>query len=176
MATATLPGNLHIKINALARRMAMLRVARVVAGFVVLLAVTAGLALLADHFWKLPIGLRFVLFGGWLVLAGLGAIRSIRSLNTKSDADALAALIESEYPNLAERLTTSVELSEAPDGGHGSPALIDLLLRETEIRASSLDFLQAAPERPNVLPIAHRRRYFVLAGCAGIHLAAFVQE
>ncbi len=169
MATAALPGNLHAKLTSLARRMATLRLARTAAGFVLLLAVTAGLALLADHWLKLPGVVRFLLLGGWGALAVFGVVRCIRSLGIQADVDALAALIENEYPNLAERLSTSVELMEAADKAHGSPALIDLLLKETEIRASKLDFLQAAPERPT-----YRRALIAAIAVALLLAPAFV--
>src|SRR5205823_1758681 len=101
MATATLPGSLRTKLTALARRMALLRLTRAAAGTLLVLAVVAGLALLADYWLKLPMPVRFALLGGWLGLAVLGVVRCLRSLGTQADVDALAALIESEYPNLA---------------------------------------------------------------------------
>jgi hypothetical protein len=149
MATvAVLPNTLRDKINSLARKMALLRLTRSIAVTALILVVSAGLIWAADYWLNLPRGVRFGMLGGWFVLALAGIIRCAKNLSHKADADALAALIEQEYPNLAERLLTSVELTEAAENAHGSRTLIELLVRETEIRASSLNFLQAAPEKP----------------------------
>src|SRR5262245_32816097 len=149
MATvAALPNTLRDKINSLARKMALLRLTRSIAVTALILLVSAGLIWAADYWLKLPRGVRFGMLGCWAILAIAGVIRCVKHLSHKADADALAALIEEEYPNLAERLLTSVELTEDADNAHGSRTLIDLLVRETEIRASSLNFLQAAPEKP----------------------------
>jgi hypothetical protein len=148
MATvAALPNTLRDKIAAVAGKMARLRLLRRVAVTVLVLGAMLGIILLADHWLRFGAPLRFLALGSWFAVAVAGIVTCFKALNRQADIDALAALIEREYPNLAERLTSSVELSEAADGGHGSPALINLLIRETEIRASKLDFLRAAPER-----------------------------
>jgi hypothetical protein len=63
------------------------------------------------------------------------------------DAAALAALIEERYPDLGERLSSAVELADAPTEGHGSPLLIALLLEETAAQSDPLDFRSAVPAR-----------------------------
>src|SRR5262249_58220032 len=63
------------------------------------------------------------------------------------DPEALAAVIERKSPELAERLSTSVELTERAGAGQGSAALIALLLRETEEQTSRLNFLPAVSPR-----------------------------
>ncbi len=149
MATvAALPSTLRDKINSLARRIAFLRLTRTIAITALALLSSAGLLWLMDYWLRLPRGVRIAMLGGWCVLAVYGVFRCLRNLGHRADADALAALIEQEYPNLAERLLTSVELTEAAEDAHGSRALIEMLVRETEIRTSSLNFLQAAPEKP----------------------------
>lgn len=55
----------------------------------------------------------------------------------------LAALVERRFPELGERLASTVELRKADDGLHGSPALIHWLGEETVQRAAPLDFRQA---------------------------------
>src|SRR6185295_11415735 len=90
MATATLPSSLHAKLTSLASRMALLRFTRAAAETVLVLAVLAGLALLADHWLKFATGVRIVLALGWVVLAIAGIVRCIRSLGTQADVDALA--------------------------------------------------------------------------------------
>src|SRR5579864_262396 len=147
MATAvSLPTSLHQKLSDLAGKITQIRLVRNVAWTVAILGATAGLALVADYFLRFPGIVRAGLLGGWLLLAIWGVVRTLRVFSQRIDVDALAALIESEYPNLAERLTTSVELQEVRDGSHGSKQLIDLLIRETEVRTRKLDFLKAAPE------------------------------
>src|SRR6516164_10045447 len=144
MATvAALPNSLYDKIDSLARRMALLRLLRVAAGTVLLLTLVAGLIILADAWLRFGLAMRLGFLAGWLVLAVAGIIKCVNALGRKADVDSLAALIENEYPNLAERLTSSVELAEAGTASHGSPTLISLLIRETEIRTSKLNFLQA---------------------------------
>ena len=64
-------------------------------------------------------------------------------LSRRIDAAAIAAVVEEKYPELAERLTTSVELADRGDEFHGAPQLIENLMRDTEVRTSSLDFLPA---------------------------------
>src|SRR5712692_3595808 len=161
MATvAALPNALHDKIAAVAGKITRLRLTRRIAGTVLMLGVTLGLLVLADVFLKFGTGIRFALLAGWCTLAVVGIIACVKAIGRRADVDALAALIEKEYPNLAERLTSSVELAEAGEKGHGSQALIQLLIRETEIRASKLNFLQAAPESGT----------YSLAGIAGVVL------
>jgi hypothetical protein len=145
---AALPNTLRDKINSLARKMALLRLTRAIAVTALILIVSAGLIWAADYWLKLPRGVRLGMLGCWAALAIAGFVRCVKNLSHKADADALAALIEQEYPNLAERLLTSVELTEAAENAHGSQTFIELLVRETEIRTSSLNFLQAAPEKP----------------------------
>ena len=123
MATAVLPNTLYDKIDSLARRIALLRLLRTAAGAALILTLTAAVFILADSFLKLGLAVRLALLVGWIALAAYGVGMCLRSLGRKADVDALAALIEREYPNLAERLISAVELSEAGDASHGSPAL-----------------------------------------------------
>jgi hypothetical protein len=87
--------------------------------------------LLADYLLDLPASVRETALVAWL---GLGA-------------EALAAVIEEKYPELGERLTSTVELAGDADTYHGSPALIALLMSDTETRTHRLDFLRAFPLR-----------------------------
>ena len=66
----------------------------------------------------------------------------------------LAALIEERYPELGERLTSAVELAGDTDNRHGSPTLIAVLMKETEVRTRRLDFVQAIDVR--VAPASNR--------------------
>ncbi len=112
------------------------------------LALSGGLALLADAAFDLPWMARAALLGVWLVLAAvLSVIGLIVPLTRRLDLETIAAVVEEKYPDLGERLTTTVELSGDTAAYHGSPAFIALLVSETETRTSRLDFLSAVPSR-----------------------------
>lgn len=143
MSTAVLPPALTQQLASLARRIRRLRAARGLSAVLLTAAVTAGLALLADASLELPSGVRVGFLITWaglnsyvaLVAFALPLLRPLRP-------EALAALIEEKYPDLGERLTSAVELA----GGErvtGSPALIEILLQETETRCRPLDVLRA---------------------------------
>ena len=68
-------------------------------------------------------------------------------LTRRLDAAAIAAAVEEKYPELAERLTTTVELAGGVDEFHGAPRLIESVVRDTEKRSSRLDFLPAVSAR-----------------------------
>jgi hypothetical protein len=148
--TLDLSSTLRGKLATVARRIRLLRALRGVSLLLLTLTVTAGLALGADYLFTLSPLVRGVLFGVWTALGVLVALFGLvlpvlRSL----DPAALAAVIEEKYPELGERLTSSVELAAAPDTYHGSPALIALLLEETEVRTRPLNFLSTvSPRRP----------------------------
>jgi len=160
MSMATLPSTLRVKLATLSRRLAWLRLGRHWATTIGLLALAVAVFLAVDALLELAPWVRGVLGLSWLVGLCLGIVKGIQLWRQQYDAEALAALIENTYPNLAERLMTAVELAEAKGEVHGSPALIDLLIRETEIRASRLDFLQAASESPT--------RWRVVAGIVAV--------
>jgi hypothetical protein len=145
---ATLPPGLHSKIDALARRIRVLRALRGASLLLLVLLITGGAALLVDLGLGLPAWVRTVWLAVWL-LAGVGvaAFGLILPLSRPLNPDALAALIEERYPDLGERLTSVVELAEARDPYHGAPALVTLLTEETEARTQRLSFRQAVPAR-----------------------------
>jgi hypothetical protein len=145
MATATLPANLRTKLDLLARRLHRLRLLRGGSFVVLAVVVGAGIALGLDAWLDLPPYARIVLFAGWLFGISLVAWRElIQPLRRPVTAAGLAAAVEEEYPRLDERLTTAVELADC-EVTHGSPAFIGMLVRETESRTRSVDFLRAAP-------------------------------
>ena len=104
---------------------------------------TGLLAILADASWELPSQIRGIFLVAWI---GLGAFMAWATLMVplfrRLDPAALAAVVEEKYPDLGERLTSTVELADGGDAYHGSRVLIDLLVAETEARASRLDFLR----------------------------------
>src|SRR5258708_1134548 len=120
MSTAlTLSTCLRGKLNTVAGRIRRLRLLRGASLLLLTVLVTAAAAFLADGLLYLPAAVRTGLLAGW---AGLGALVALfgvllpvcRSLNPT----ALAAIIEEKYPELGERLTSSVELADTSDIYH----------------------------------------------------------
>jgi hypothetical protein len=143
---AALPPVLRDKLASLSRRLRLLRAVRGLSWLLLLLTVTGGAALLADHFLSLSAPVRIALLTGWITLGVVTtSVGLLGPLFRRIDPEALAAVIEQKYPDLGERLTSAVELSGDPDVYHGSPALIALLMHETETRTHRLNFLQAVP-------------------------------
>jgi hypothetical protein len=143
---AALPPVLRDKLASLSRRLRLLRAVRGLSWLLLLLTVTGSAALLADHFLSLSPVVRTALLTGWITLGVVTAFLGLLGpLFRRIDPEALAAVIEQKYPDLGERLTSAVELSGDPDVYHGSPALIALLMHETETRTHRLNFLQAVP-------------------------------
>ncbi len=149
MATvAALPPTLRAKIDAVARHVRLLRAVRGLSALVLVLALTGGLALLADAAFELPWAMRAALLSVWSGLAlSLTLFGLVVPLCRRLDPETIAAVVEEKYPDLAERLTSTVELSGDTDACHGSAAFIALLIGETETRTSRLDFLRAVPAR-----------------------------
>ncbi len=149
MATvAVLPPALRAKIDAVARHVRLLRAVRGLSTLLLVLALGGGLALLADAALDLPWTVRAGLLAAWSGLGlALAAFGLVLPLCRRLDAEAIAAAVEEKYPDLGERLTSAVELAGDTAGYHGSPAFIAMLISETEVRASRLDFLGAVPAR-----------------------------
>ncbi|MDB4457228.1 hypothetical protein N9019_02600, partial [Akkermansiaceae bacterium] len=65
----------------------------------------------------LPSWARGTLFFGWLTAAGLAAILFIaKSLLTKISLVKLARWLEERHPEVQERISTALELSDHPEG------------------------------------------------------------
>ena len=108
----------------------------------------AALAMIADAVFELHAAIRRTFLAAWvaagLVLAFGGLVRPVMR---RMDWESLAAAVEARYPELGERLTSTVELAASPDAFHGSPTFVRLLARETEARTRRLNFAQAFPAR-----------------------------
>ncbi len=147
-ATITLPASLHARLAALRWR---IRLLRAVGGFALLIVVfsfLAASAMLADYWLDLPTQTRQIVLVTWLAVMIAWLLRGvIVPLCRRIDAATLAAIIEEKYPELGERLSSTVELVDASEKGHGSPLLIALLLEETAVRSELLDFFSAVPAR-----------------------------
>jgi hypothetical protein len=139
-----LPPTLREKLAGLTRRIRLLRAVRGASLLLLVLLLLGGGVVLADHFLALPpLALRAALatvLGGGLLAALVGLVIP---LCRRLDPEALAAVIENHYPELGERLTTTVELADGTDSFHGSRQLIALLIQETDAQTSPLDFTRA---------------------------------
>jgi hypothetical protein len=148
--TVQLPASLQQQITGVGRRARLLRGVRGASLLVLVLAAAAGAAVLADFLLDgaLPLAARAAALAAWSVLGATWLLLGVVGpLLRRLDPADLAAAVEEKYPQLGERLTSSVELCQGAGAGNGSPALIDLLVRETEARATPLDFRPAVPER-----------------------------
>ncbi len=148
---STLPAPLRRPLVVLAGRLRRLRLLRGVSAVVLFLALGLLLLFAADHWLKLT---PFQLWAGEIVLA-VGSLAIIgflvlRPLCRRADAHALAALIERRYPQLCERLTSSVALVERRDLTNGAPVLVELLFAQTADQTQGLDVSAVAPVRASL--------------------------
>ena len=144
-----LPLTLQRQLTQLERRVRQVRVFRSLVRGILLLVGLALLGIGLDVILaeRLPSWWRAGYLIGWLGLGVAFTFRWLRQRSTPLDPVDLAALVERRYPALAERLTSSVELSRSAGLGSGSPALIALLLQETAAHAGNLAMHSVIPYR-----------------------------
>jgi hypothetical protein len=144
-AAAPLPPKLHSRLGELAARVRKLRILRAIAHATFLLPIAALICILADAYLGLPTAVRAGLLIGWLLLVVREAWRLFRAITAPIDLEAVASAVEQEFPRLAERLTTAVELAGRSDESNGAPALIDEVIKDADSRARKLDLSMAFP-------------------------------
>ncbi len=138
-ATPQLSPLLQTRLAAVSRRIRLLALTQGLSELVLALTLVGGVALLADYWLELPAWIRRAWFTAWLGIGATAILISIlRPLLRRHRPEDLAAAVEAAYPELDERLYSTVELARGP--GHGSPALIAMLERETEAKSSAVDF------------------------------------
>jgi hypothetical protein len=145
MPAAKLPKKLHARLDYLAARVRKARLLRATARAAFLVPAVALLCILADAYLGLPMWARLGLFAGWGLLLVRSAFQILRSATAPVDLEAVASAVEVEFPRLAERLTTAVELAGSADESNGSPALIDEVIYDADTRARKLDLAAAFP-------------------------------
>jgi hypothetical protein len=112
----------------------------------VALVLLAGGAMALDFFFAFSPEVRIALFALWALLALVGMVRGVVApLFQRFAFVDLAAAVESQHPELGERLLSTVELTQTER--LASPELARLLLEETAARTSDLDFAAVAPSR-----------------------------
>jgi hypothetical protein len=145
MPAAKLPKKLHARLDLLAARVRKVRLLRTAGRAAFTLPIAALVAVLADAYLSLPEGVRIGLLVAWVLLV-LREVRNLfRAARAPVDLEAVASAIEEEFPRLAERLTTAVELSEHSDESNGSPALMEEVIQDADSRARKLDLAAAFP-------------------------------
>jgi hypothetical protein len=145
MPAAKLPKKLHARLDFLASRVRKARVLRAIARAAFLVPAVALVCILADAYLGLPVWVRLGLFAGWVLLVVRFVYQVLRAAAAPVDLEAVASAVEVEYPRLAERLTTAVELAGTSDESNGAPALIDEVILDADTRARKLDLPAAFP-------------------------------
>jgi hypothetical protein len=142
---ATLPPKLSARLDYLAARVRKVRLMRAAGRAALLLPLAALVGIVADAYLGLPAGVRIGLFVVWVVLALRELRNLVRAWTAPVDLEAVASAVEEEFPRLAERLTTAVELADHADESNGAPALIDEVINDADSRARKLDLAAAFP-------------------------------
>jgi hypothetical protein len=151
-AIIKLPSPLGARLSALRRRVRLIGAARGLAWTAIVITLSTAAAVGLDHWLNLPASVRHFLFRFWLGEgAVLAALSIIVPMCRRIAPAAIAAAIEAKYPDLGERLTSAVELTENSDPGHGSPVLIGLLLEDAAHRSRPLDFQPVISSRRALL-------------------------
>ena len=134
-----IPPEITKGLTSLRRRIRWIQLVRglLKTGSVVLMGLLAIVAL--DFFLApLPSWARGTLFFGWLTAAGLAAILFIaKSLLTKISLVKLARWLEERHPEVQERISTALELSDHPEGI--SPELLLELSNEAAADIGTVD-------------------------------------
>jgi hypothetical protein len=148
---ADLPPGLREQMQWLDRRLHRLRFVRGMSLLLLVLLLGGAAAMACDAWLELPGLVRSIFFLLWLLL-GIGVALAALIVPTirRLDPKALAALVELHFPELAECLTTTVELAGSVGPESGSAAFIAALEAQTAARSRTLNFNRAAPARRSV--------------------------
>lgn len=140
--------DLSTRFDALATRIRRLALLRGLGRLVFIGSVLCGLGLLVDWLWTLPQPVRL----GWLAITIAAMsytlwMAVLRPVFRKFTMAELAAIVETEYPELGERLTSAVELTNPsiPEDHKGSALMREYLEAETLSSTQHLDFRRSVP-------------------------------
>ncbi len=144
---ALLQTELTDRLSGLERRVRWIAVIRGIGVLAVAVAATIATGLVVDLLWDLPVTVRT----GLLAAVGLVALFTawrmlLRPVLRHADTSEFAALVESAHPELQERLSSTVELSNpfVPEREKGSALMRELLMQQTRQAVSRVDVGDAA--------------------------------
>lgn len=149
MASVThnaLPEELTGRLRQLESRIRYLALLRGVGLLAMVLASGIGIGIFIDMNWELSVPLRITMLSivglsaGWVVLRCL-----FRPCFSKLSQAELAAIVENSHPELAERLTSTIELNDSslPEAERGSRYMRETLTHQASSSAQVLDFNQS---------------------------------
>ncbi len=138
--------DLSSRFDDLARRIRQVAFVRGLGRLAIVATLLCGLGLLADWLWPMSAGVRMAWLGIVVVAVGYtlwsAVLRPVFCTFTVAE---LAAIVESHYPHLGERLTSAVELTDPgiPEDHKGSALMREWLEADTLTSTEDLDFRQA---------------------------------
>ncbi len=146
MATAQLPENIERPLLDLDRQVRDAVFSRGLSRLAIIAAVGLGCALAADGLLCLNGSVRLGLLGAWAFVTAFVAWQQvIRPMFRPVSMAELAALVEGQFPELKERLTSLVEFRTAGAAPGASKLMRDLMARQTVKAVERLDLRDAVP-------------------------------
>ncbi len=146
MATAQLPENIERPLLVLDRQVRDAVFTRGLSRLAIVAAVGLGNALAADWLLCLSGSVRGSLLAAWgLVTAMVAWHQVIRPMFRPVSLAELAALVERQFPELKERLTSLVEFRTAGTAPGASKLMRELMARQTVKAVERLDLQDAVP-------------------------------
>ncbi len=146
MATAQLPENIERPLLLLDRQVRDAVFTRGLARLILVVAIGVGSALVADGWLCLSGTTRGGLLAVWALVTSVVAWHQvIRPMFRPVNLAELAALVEGQFPELKERLTSLVEFRTAGAAPGASKLMRDLMTRQTVKAVEQLDLHNAVP-------------------------------
>lgn len=137
---------LSSRFDGLAARLRRVALLRGLGRVALVTAALCAAALIVDWLWPLPGSLRMGCLGLIVTVTGFTVWSQVfRPVFRKFTIAELAALVETQYPELGERLTSAVELTDPsiPEEHKGSALMREYLEAETMSSTRHLDFRKA---------------------------------
>lgn len=137
---ASLPPVLRDKFQGLLRRIRLARWLRGIGHLLGIVVVLYTAAFCAD--WALGLNnlaLRIWFLATLVAGAAVTLMSLVIPLSRRLEARALAGLMEKHYPELRERLSSAVELSQQRHEAHGAASLVAILCADAAQRTAALD-------------------------------------
>jgi hypothetical protein len=142
-----LPAELASQLRFLDRKVRGLAALRGAGVVCAVLCAGVAVGVVVDWLFDLGVGTRVAILLGVGAVAVISAVTAfLRPLVRRTSSAELAALVDTSFPDLRERIESTVELADPdlPESQKGSPLMRSLLMRETVRTAQGLDFGAAA--------------------------------